>query len=111
MAERIKGNLCAGTPTNLRLQGVLNRQVWTSLSNSPDSYDWRSMAAGVTAPTLVIHGDADPLPLEGSQKWIEALQNAQLVVIPEAGHYPQAEQPEVFFPAVEAFLADSSPQR
>jgi proline iminopeptidase len=110
-AEGIKGDLCAGTPTNLRLQSVLNRQVWTSLSNSPDSlgYDWRSMAAGVTAPTLVIHGDADPLPVAGSREWVEALPNAQLVVIPEAGHYPHAEQPEAFFPAVEAFLAKSLP--
>jgi proline iminopeptidase len=106
MAARIKGDLCAGTPGNLRLQGVLNQRVWTSLSDSPDSlvYDWRSIAAAVPAATLVIHGDADPLPLEGSKEWVEALPNARLVVIPRAGHYPHAEQPERFFPEVEAFL-------
>jgi pimeloyl-ACP methyl ester carboxylesterase len=58
----------------------------------------------VPAATLVIHGDADPLPLEGSKEWVEALPNARLVVIPRAGHYPHAEQPERFFPEVEAFL-------
>ena len=113
MAERIKGDLCAGTPTNLRLQGVLNRRVWISLSDSPDTlgYDWRSLAAGVTAPTLVVHGDADPLPLQGSKEWVQALPHARLVVITGAGHYPHAERPEAFFPAVEAFFAESLPQK
>jgi pimeloyl-ACP methyl ester carboxylesterase len=32
----------------------------------------------------------------------------RLVVIPGAGHFPHAERPEQFFPAVEAFLAKNS---
>jgi proline iminopeptidase len=63
------------------------------------------MGAGVTAVTLVIHGDADPLPLEASKEWVQALPNARLVVIPRAGHYPHPEQPGRFFPEVEAFLS------
>ena len=34
--------------------------------------------------------------------------DARLVVVTEAGHYPHAEQPEQFFSAVEAFLADGA---
>jgi proline iminopeptidase len=114
-ADRIKGDLCAGTPSNLRLTNVLNRQVWTSLWDSADGggYDWRPLGARVMAPTLVVHGDRDPLPLSGSEEWVQALPTAWLRVIHEAGHYPHAEQPEHFFPAVEAFLASlvSNPRR
>lgn len=38
-------------------------------------------------------------------EWTRVLAHARLVVISDAGHYPHAEQPEQFFPAVEAFLA------
>ena len=106
LADRIKGDLCAGTATNLRLMGVLNRVVWASLWNTEDSlgYDWRPMATRIKVPTLVVHGDQDPLPLAGSEEWVRVLPTVRLVVIPGAGHYPHAEQPELFFPPVERFL-------
>ena len=110
-ASRIKGDLCAGTPTNVRLQGVVNRRVWASiLPGFPQGefesyhYDWRPIAARIAAPTLVVHGAEDPMPLAGSAEWKSAFPNARLEVIPDAGHYPHAEQPDRFFPAVEAFL-------
>jgi pimeloyl-ACP methyl ester carboxylesterase len=53
----------------------------------------------------VVHGDRDPLPLAGSVEWESAFPNARLDVIRGAGHYPHAEQPDRFFPAVEGFLA------
>ena len=106
-ADRIKGDLCAATPTNLRLMGVMHGQVWTSiwkLLTDEFGYDWRPIAARVTAPTLVVHGDQDPLPLAASEEWVRALPAARLLVIPCAGHYPHAEQPQQFFPPVERFL-------
>ena len=107
--ERIKGDLCAGTPRNLRLTGTLNQQVWMSLSDSPDSlvFDWRPMGGRVKAATMLVHGDQDPLPLRGSEEWARVLPNARLVIVEGAGHYPHAERPEQFFPAVEAFLGAS----
>ena len=106
-ASRIRGDLCAGTPTNLRLRGVLNNRVWVSFMDpaGDNGYDWRPLARRVSAPTLVVHGDRDPLPLAGSEEWARVLPHARLVVISDAGHYLHAERPEQFFPAVEAFLA------
>lgn len=41
----------------------------------------------VTTPTLVIHGDADPLlPVEGGIDTAEAIPNAELLIIPGMGH-------------------------
>ncbi len=43
--------------------------------------------ADVTAPTLVIHGDADPLvPIEGGRDTAEAIPGAELLVIEGMGH-------------------------
>lgn len=111
-ASRIKGD-CAGTSTNLRLFGVLNQRIWASLVNTPDSdgYDWRGMATRVMARTLVVHGDKDPLPLSASEEWVRVLPAARLLVIRDAGHYPHAEQPDQFFPAVEDFLTKHGLQR
>ena len=70
-------------------------------------YDWRPLARGVRVPTLVVHGAEDPMPLAGSEEWARTLPAAKLLVVPEAGHYPHAEQPARFFPAVERFLSAS----
>lgn len=113
-ASRIKGDLCAGTATNVRSQGVVNRRVWASiLPGFPQGefesyhYDWRPIAARIEAPTLVVHGAEDPMPLDASAEWKSAFPNARLEVIQGAGHYPHAEQPDRFFPAVEGFLGRS----
>jgi pimeloyl-ACP methyl ester carboxylesterase len=53
---------------------------------------WRSgdrtaALAGVTAPTLVIHGDKDPLvQLPGGQATADAVPGAELLVLPGMGH-------------------------
>lgn len=87
----------------------MNRKVWESFwdTTAVEGYDWRPLARRVSAPTLLLHGNRDPLPLAGSEEWARVLPHARLQVIANAGHYPHAEQPEQFFPAVEAFLAES----
>ena len=68
------------------------------------NYDWREQAASVSAPTLVIHGTEDLIPLESSIEWCSILPNARLLVIEGVGHYPHLEAPEVFYPAIKQFL-------
>ena len=49
--------------------------------------DRRDRIAGITAPTLVIHGDADPLvPVEGGKDTAASIKGAELLVIPGMGH-------------------------
>ncbi len=56
-------------------------------------------------PTLVIHGDADPLlPVEGGRKIAEAIPGAQLVILEGLGHVlPPAAWPEMLA-AIEAHI-------
>jgi proline iminopeptidase len=67
-------------------------------------YDWREQLSAVTTPTLVIHGEVDPLPLDTSARLATLLPNATRTIIPAAGHMPFWEAPDVFFPLVEKFL-------
>jgi pimeloyl-ACP methyl ester carboxylesterase len=60
----------------------------------------------LTLPTLVITGDDDRIvPTEQSLRLADALPNAELVVIPQCGHLPHEEHPDLFMQAVTEFLA------
>ncbi len=61
----------------------------------------------VRAPSLVVMGERDPdFPDAASEAaWIGERLQAEVLVVPGAGHYPQAEYPEVVGPAVARFAA------
>jgi len=61
----------------------------------------------VTAPALIVWGECDRLVSTAhAHAYASALPDAQLVLMPEAGHYPYAEQPETFATAVRTFIAN-----
>ena len=59
----------------------------------------------VRAKALVVMGDRDPDWKDpvAEARWIESTLDAELLLVPGAGHYPMAEYPEVVNPAVVAF--------
>jgi pimeloyl-ACP methyl ester carboxylesterase len=60
----------------------------------------------IQMPTLVVTGDDDRwVPTEQSVRLATELPDAELVVIPECGHLPQEERPELFLQAVSDFLS------
>jgi pimeloyl-ACP methyl ester carboxylesterase len=63
--------------------------------------------AEVTAPVLVVMGEQDPDFGDPAAEaaWIARALRAQVVMVPEAGHYPQSQQPDVTAAAVLRFLA------
>jgi pimeloyl-ACP methyl ester carboxylesterase len=62
--------------------------------------------AEFTLPVLVITGDDDRIvPTADSIRLAGELPDAQLVVIPQAGHVPHEERPDLFMQAVSEFLA------
>jgi len=73
-----------------------------------EGYDWRSRLAGISTPTLVLHGELDPLPpliplaISGTDSYI--LKNARQIVVPSSGHMPFWEAPQRFFSLIESFL-------
>jgi 3-oxoadipate enol-lactonase len=83
------------------LPGVMGDLM--GMKERPDS---TPSLAEIDLPVLILHGADDPLvPLQEAQAMQVALRNAQLEVLPEAGHLPNLEQPEKFNQAVRRFLA------
>jgi pimeloyl-ACP methyl ester carboxylesterase len=81
-----------------------DRALWELTVASQES-DLANRLDEFTLPVLVITGEADKIvPTEQSIRLAEELPNAQLVVIPQAGHVPHEEQPAAFLEAVEAFV-------
>jgi proline iminopeptidase len=70
-----------------------------------DGYDWRARLRALSVPTFVIHGEEDALPVAVSAELAALLPRAKRLLVPHSGHMPFWEAPDVFFPAVESFLA------
>lgn len=85
------------------MRGALER-VWETLA--VEGYDFRSIVSEVTTPTLIIHGESDRMPLEGSLEWAASLQNSRLVRLPGVGHFPFIEAPDDLLPVLSAFLSE-----
>jgi len=63
----------------------------------------------LTLPILVITGDDDRIvPTAQSIRLGEELPNAKLVVLPNCGHVPQEECPDLFLQAVTDFLVEEA---
>jgi len=72
-----------------------------------EGYDWRDRVRALSTPTLVIHGEQDPLPylpLANAETNSYILRDLQLVVVPASGHMPFWEAPDRFFALIASFL-------
>jgi len=67
-------------------------------------YDWRDRLRALSVPTLVIHGESDPLPLADFATDPYMLSAARTIVVPSSGHMPFWEAPQRFFELIESFL-------
>ena len=66
-------------------------------------YDWRDRTRSLSTPTIVIHGEQDPLPLAISRD-DSYIRSAQIEVVPSSGHMPFWEAPDRFFSLIDSFL-------
>jgi proline iminopeptidase len=92
------------TPADiLKARGIearLYEQTW----NEP-GYDVVDRLRGLTAPTLVLHGDHDLIPVECARQAADAVPGARLVVLEDCGHFSYLERPAEVFAEVAALLA------
>lgn len=71
--------------------------------------DMWSRLPGVSAPTLIVHGAADPTPVAMAERLEETIPHARLVVLERAGHFPYIEALNELVAAIEEFLSDTDP--
>ena len=77
-----------------------------SLTTRTDHTPAQQRLGDVSAPTLVVMGEQDPdFPDPRAEaEWIAQALKGNAVMIPEAGHYPQSQQPDLTTDAVLPFL-------
>lgn len=79
------------------------------------SVSYFSMLGQIDVPALILWGRKDPfLSFKSGQRFNNEIRGSMLTVIPDAGHIPQLEQPELFNDALRRFLVgacDYMPER
>jgi pimeloyl-ACP methyl ester carboxylesterase len=67
--------------------------------------DPRPLLATITAPTLLVWGEADAMiPVANAQDYLNAVKGSRLVTLPAVGHLPQEEAAQASLQAVADFL-------
>jgi pimeloyl-ACP methyl ester carboxylesterase len=79
----------------------------TRLSHAPAE----ARLGAVRAPTLVVMGERDPdFPDPRAEaRWIADAVGGTVAMVPDAGHYPQAQQPGLVADSVAGFLREAAP--
>ena len=81
---------------------ALADRFWGGLA---DAYDLRARLGEIRWPTLVIVGERDwRTPPSASRTIAAGIPGAELLVLPDVGHFPYAEAPEAFAAAVGQFM-------
>jgi pimeloyl-ACP methyl ester carboxylesterase len=85
----------------------LSEIMWGAmvLAMARQADDLAALAAAVHVPTLVVVGEQDEAFRGPSDAMAAAIDGAQLVVVPGAGHSPQFENPDAWIRALSHFLA------
>jgi len=89
--------------TPFRVTGRVQQSVWESLGE----FDLVPLLPGLDVPTLLVHGWADPIPVDSTLAAARAMRG-RCVVLEASGHVPYVEQPDALFSTIEQFLQDTT---
>jgi len=78
----------------IEVQYDLSARVWSEFKALRDRPGYlKSEFSKINIPTVVIHGDYDPHPIEGIRPFLEScLKNIRFYILPKCGHYPWIER-------------------
>jgi len=68
------------------------------------TYDIHGQLAAIKTPALIIHCEAEAIPIEAVRKIHEQIGGSEFIVLKDCGHFPYIEAPEDFLRAVRNFL-------
>jgi pimeloyl-[acyl-carrier protein] methyl ester esterase len=104
--------LAAGEPGDGALLGWIDREMqgcdpatMASLWRALTTADYRGDVAGIAVPTLILHGARSQLYGPQTATWLaDAIPDARVATVPDAGHAPHLERPESFNQLLSAFV-------
>jgi proline iminopeptidase len=106
LLDRLVGRLRVSfTPEGVlqarEIEDRLYKETWGS-----SEYDLLPRLAGLDMPALLIHGEADFVPVECAVHVARAIPGARLVVLKDCGHFSYLECPDEVFKEVSDFLRE-----
>jgi proline iminopeptidase len=85
--------------TPFRITGRTQQEVWDSLGD----FDLRPRIPSLQLAAVVLSGEDDPIPSETARE-LAGLLHARFVPLPECGHVPYVESPDLFARFLDDFL-------
>lgn len=102
---RITPDIYVGYEKPLQAEGW-DRALW-ELTAASHASDLEGRLGELFMPVLVLTGDDDRIvPTEQSLRLGSEIPQAELIVIPQCGHLPHEEHPQLFMDALAAFIQD-----
>ena len=89
-------------PNTIKNLDVVRLQLRTDFNRTQQ--DWIAKLATLRVPTLILHGEFDPIPPASSEFIQQQIPDSQLIIIKESGHFPFVEQPEQVFNTIRVFM-------
>src|SRR6185436_4657746 len=85
----------------------LSEIMWGALAleSANQSDDLPALVATLSCPLLILVAEQDTDLIPAAHAMARAIAGSELIVIPDAGHSPQVEQPAAWIAAVTTFLA------
>lgn len=87
-----------------QVQAQAQHATWASLRGQGKRL--RKALRKVSAPTLILHGRHDPIPLEWAEELADVMPGARLVVLAESAHVPHVEEADRTFGEIRRFLKE-----
>lgn len=66
--------------------------------------DFRANIRGMNIPVLILKGECDNQPWGATQEYLSLFPNHKFILVPNAGHFINAEQPEIYIREIKNFL-------
>jgi len=83
-------------------QGAVAELLMKNLGN----YDIHGELPAIKCPTLIVHGDSDPLPIEAPYKVHKHIPQSKFIILKNTGHFMFLESPAALFSILGDFLRD-----
>lgn len=99
LVSRLDFSFAKNTAKN---QGAVAALLMKNLGN----YDIHNELSAIKCPTLIVHGDSDPLPIEAPSKVHKHIPQSKFVVLKNTGHFMFIESPDELFSIISDFLKD-----
>lgn len=86
----------------LKVYEILRQNLFTK------PFNFHDQVKQLKIPTLIVHGDFDPIPPSTAQKLHENISGSKYILIKNCGHFPYVEAPDELFNHLNKFLHPAS---